>query len=129
MVGNIQTIFSITQYPLVGQGLVIIEVSRSHTDTPRSVGFLWTNDQPDAESSSWQHTTLIRDRHIRPPWNSKAQSQQASGRNPRLRPRGHWDRSAYRLHSSLTTRGDITLLIVICNSAYNFLHLITSKNV
>jgi hypothetical protein len=52
MMGNIQTIFSIAQYPLVGQGLVIIEASRSHTDTAHSVGFLWTNDQPAAEASS-----------------------------------------------------------------------------
>jgi hypothetical protein len=51
MMGNNQTIFSIAQYPLVGQGLVIIEASRSHTDTAHSVGFLWTNDQPDAEAS------------------------------------------------------------------------------
>ena len=34
--------------PLVGQRLLIFETSRSHTDTPLSVGFLWTGDQPDA---------------------------------------------------------------------------------
>jgi len=38
------------QQPLVGQGLLIIEVSRSHSDTPHSVGLLWTSDQPDAEN-------------------------------------------------------------------------------
>ena len=31
----------------VGQGLLIIEDSRSHSDTPHSVGLLWTSDQPD----------------------------------------------------------------------------------
>ena len=35
---------------LVGQGLLIIEASRSHT--PHSVGPLWTSDQPDAETST-----------------------------------------------------------------------------
>jgi len=25
----------------------------------------WTSDQPDAETSTWQHTTLTRDRHSR----------------------------------------------------------------
>jgi hypothetical protein len=49
------------QQPLVGQGLLIIEASRSHSDTPQSVGLLWTSDQPDAETSTWQHTTLKRD--------------------------------------------------------------------
>jgi hypothetical protein len=36
------------QQPPVGQGLLIIEPSRSHSDTPHSVGMLWANDQPDA---------------------------------------------------------------------------------
>ena len=35
------------QKPLVGQGLCIIEVSRSH-----SVGLLWTGDQSYAETST-----------------------------------------------------------------------------
>jgi hypothetical protein len=38
--------------PLVGQGLIIIEASRSHSDTPHSVGLLWTSDQPDAQTST-----------------------------------------------------------------------------
>jgi hypothetical protein len=41
------------QLPLVDQDL--IEASRSHSDTPHSVRLLWTSDQPDAESSTWQH--------------------------------------------------------------------------
>ena len=40
------------QQPLVAQGLLVIEASRSHSDTPHSVGPLWTNDQPDAETST-----------------------------------------------------------------------------
>ena len=38
------------QEPLVGQGLLIIEDSRSHSDTPQSVELLWPSDQPDAET-------------------------------------------------------------------------------
>jgi hypothetical protein len=38
------------QEPLLGQGLLIIEASRSHSDTPHMVGFLWTSDQPSAEN-------------------------------------------------------------------------------
>ena len=43
---------------LEGQGLLIVEGSWSHSDTPHSVGLLWTSDQPDTETSTWQHTTL-----------------------------------------------------------------------
>jgi hypothetical protein len=31
-------------------GRLIVEVSRSHTDTPHSVGLYWTSDQPVAET-------------------------------------------------------------------------------
>jgi hypothetical protein len=37
------------QQPLVGQGLLIIQISRSHSDTPQSEGLLWMRDQPDAD--------------------------------------------------------------------------------
>jgi hypothetical protein len=58
------TIFSpVTQQPLVGEGLLIIEASRPHSNAPNSVGLLWTSDQPDANTSTWEHTTLTRDRH------------------------------------------------------------------
>jgi hypothetical protein len=63
----------VTQQPLVGQNLPIIEASRSHTDTPHSVGLLWTSDQPDAENSAWQHTTFTRDRHTCSQWHSNKQ--------------------------------------------------------
>ena len=36
--------------PPVVQGLLIIDDLRSHSDTPHSVGFLWTSDQPDTET-------------------------------------------------------------------------------
>jgi hypothetical protein len=44
--------FPMAQQPLVGQGLLIIQASRSHSDTTHSVGLLWTSDQPDAETST-----------------------------------------------------------------------------
>ena len=40
------------QQPLEGQDLLIIEVSRSHSDTPHSVGLLCTSDQPDVGTLS-----------------------------------------------------------------------------
>jgi hypothetical protein len=75
--------FFMTQQPLAGQGLLIVEPSLSHSDTPQSVGLLWTGDQPDAETSTWQkHTTLKRQRHPCPRRDSNPQFQQASGRRP-----------------------------------------------
>jgi len=75
---------------VVGQGLFMIEDSWRHSDTPHSVGFLWMSDQPDAETSTWQHTTFTRERHSCPWRDSNPQFQQASGRRPT--PRDHWDR-------------------------------------
>ena len=45
------------------QFFLIIEASRSHSDTTHSVGLLLASDQPDAETSTWQHTTLTKYRH------------------------------------------------------------------
>ena len=50
------------------------------TDTPKSVGLLWTSDQPVAEASTWQHTTLTIDKHPYARRDSNPQYQQASGR-------------------------------------------------
>jgi len=73
--------FAISQQPPVGHDL-IIEASRSQSDTPQSVGLLWTGDQPDSETSTWQHTTITTDRISCPRWDSNPQSQQASGGTP-----------------------------------------------
>jgi hypothetical protein len=40
------------QQPLLGQGLLIVEASRSHTDTLHSEGLLWKRDEPEAETST-----------------------------------------------------------------------------
>ena len=42
----------VAQEPLVGQGLLIIGASQSHSDTPHLVELLWTSDQPAAENST-----------------------------------------------------------------------------
>jgi len=49
---------------------------------PQSVGLLWTSDRPEAETSTWQQTIFITDKHPRPPWDSNPQTQQASSRRP-----------------------------------------------
>jgi hypothetical protein len=47
----------------VGLGLLIVEVSRSHSETPHSIGLFWTGDWNVAERSTWQHTKLTKDIH------------------------------------------------------------------
>jgi hypothetical protein len=74
--------FPMAQQPIVGQGVLIIEASRSHSDTPHWAGLLWTSDKPDAEASTCQHTTLTGDRHPCLQHDSNLQSQQASSRRP-----------------------------------------------
>ena len=59
---------------------------------PHSVGFLLTSDQPDAETCTWQHTTLTRDRRLCLWRDSNPQSQQTNSQDPCLSPRCHWDR-------------------------------------
>jgi hypothetical protein len=51
---GVHCILSAHFFPLVqeSQGLLIIEASRSHSDTPYSVGLLWTIDQPDPVTST-----------------------------------------------------------------------------
>ena len=78
---------------LLVQGL-IMEASRSHLDTPQSVGLLLTRDQPDAETSD--NITLRAPGGIR----TRDPSTRAAA-DPRLRPGGHRD----RLASSSVTGG------------------------
>jgi len=70
------------QQPLVGQGLLITEALRSHSDTPHSVRPLWTSDKPEAQASTGQHPTPTRDRHPCPRRVSNPQSQQVTGLRP-----------------------------------------------
>ena len=63
-------------------GPFIIEASRSHSDTQHSEALLWKSDQPDAETSTVQHTTLTKDKHPCPRRDSNPQFQEASGRRP-----------------------------------------------
>ena len=75
------TIFlSMAQQSLNGLDLLVFKASRSHSDTPLSVGLLWTSDQLVAEASTYEHTTITTDRHPcrRRDWNPK--TQHASGR-------------------------------------------------
>jgi hypothetical protein len=68
----------------VGLGLQTVEVSRSRSDTPHSVGLLWMNDRSVVETSNWRHTANTTDFHL--PGGRRAAA------DPCLRPRCHRDR-------------------------------------
>jgi len=68
-----------SQQPLMGQGLLIIEASQSFSDSPHMSDLLWKRDQPDAVTSTRQHTTLTRQRRQCRWRDSNSQTQQASG--------------------------------------------------
>jgi len=76
----------------MGLDLLTVEVSRSLSNTPHSVGHLWTSDRSVTNSSTLTtHTPLTRDRNPCSRRGSNPQSQQASGRRPTTRPRGQRD--------------------------------------
>ena len=78
--------------PPVGQDILIIKHSWTHSDTPPSIGLLWASDQPYSGTSTWQHTTLTKDIH---PYPSGIRTHNPSKREAaevRLRLRGNWDR-------------------------------------
>jgi hypothetical protein len=60
----------------------------THTHTHHSIRLLWLSDRLEAGTSTLQHTTFIKYRHICPWRDSNPQPQQ----DPRLRTRGLWDR-------------------------------------
>jgi hypothetical protein len=86
IIANSMTFFLLLSYsdvfclPFVGvEGFVAPDHTHWHI---HSVGFLWARDQPVAETSTWQHTRLTRDRHPCPRRVSNPESQQASGCRP-----------------------------------------------
>jgi hypothetical protein len=82
---------------LVGRCLLLIEDSRSHSDTPHSVGLLWTSDQLVAETlPDNTHHSQQTDIHAPGEIRTHSHSKQAAA-DPRLKPRGHWDRQRWVL--------------------------------
>jgi hypothetical protein len=78
---------------LLGQVPLIITVSRSHSDTPLSVGLFWTSDQPDAQTPlphKKQHSEEM-DIHAPRRIRTRIPNKPATA-DPHLRPRGHFDR-------------------------------------
>ena len=86
---------------LVVLSLFNAEVWRSHSDTPHSVGLLWTSNQPDTETSTHnrQHP---QEADILAPggFRSRNPGKRAIA-NAGIRPRGHRDRQKFRISISI----------------------------
>jgi len=81
------------QEPLMGQGLLIIEASWLRADNPPLIGLLWTNEKPDAETSTWQHATHTTERDIHAPCRIRTHNpNKRAATDSRLRQHGHWNR-------------------------------------
>jgi len=94
--------FNMAQEPPGGQASLIIEASRSHSDTPQSVGLLWTSDQQHADASTIQHETLTRERNHIP---SRIRIHNPTKRptaERHLRPRGQWIHCLLTAHTETT---------------------------
>jgi hypothetical protein len=106
----------VAQQPLVGQGLLIIEAPRPHSDKLHTVGLLCMSDQPDAETSTWQHTQHSQETDIYAPgWIRAHNPSKRAEADPRLRPRGQWDRLISRLvnDNPIALTGKAVLLLQI----------------
>ena len=77
--------------PPVGQGLIIIGDLWSHSDTPHSVGLLWTSDQSDAQTSDNTQQSQQKTTHVPGDIRTCNPSKRADA-EPRFRPLGQWDR-------------------------------------
>jgi len=78
---SLSILFPTVQQSLVRQGVLIIGVTRSHSDTPQSIGLLWTSDRSVADT-----------RYPRTQRDSNPQSHKQEASNLHLRPLGHRDR-------------------------------------
>ena len=80
------------QQPTVRHNLLIIQASRLHSDTPHSVGLLWTSDQSDAERPLPDKTQHSHGTDIHVPDEIRARNpSKPAAAGPRLRPGGQWD--------------------------------------
>ena len=68
-----------SQQPLEDQGLLIIEASQPHSDSPHLLGLLWVSDQPDGlDHYPTTHNTHKRQTSM-PQWDLNLQSQHVNG--------------------------------------------------
>lgn len=84
------------QQPQLGQDLLIIVTSRSHSEARHSAGLLWTSNRPGAEAADNTHQSQETDIGDADGIRTHNPSQRAAA-DPRFRSHGHWHR--YRIYS------------------------------
>jgi hypothetical protein len=83
--------------PLLGQGLLIIESSRSHSDTPLLVGLPWRVISP-MQRPLLDKTQHSQETDIHAPGGIRSRNlSKREAADQRLRPRGHWNRLSHLL--------------------------------
>ena len=83
----------------MGQDLLIYEVSKSHTTT-QSVELIWTSDQPVTKRPQPDSTQHSQQTAIHAPGEIRNHSlSRRAATEPRLRPRGYWDRLTVCCHA------------------------------
>ena len=93
----------------------------THNDAPQSVGLLWTSDQLVAETSTWQHITLITNIHA-PGGNRTHDLSRRAAADLRLRPRGYWDRPKVQCGIDKYHKHNNTLLVKHCYYVTKYNH-------
>jgi len=92
--------------------LLIVEVSRSHSDTPHSVRLVWTSDQPIAETSTWHHkNTHKRQIHV-PGWIRTRIPIKRAAADRRLSLRDH--RYRHAVHTGIVNEMQRSWCFVLC---------------
>ena len=79
-------------------------------DTPHWVGILWKSDRPVAVPDNNQHSQET-DFHVPSGIRTRNPSVQATP-DPRLRPRGHWDRHTFVIVTTIIIK---TIIFINCN--------------
>ena len=98
------TFFFVGQQTILGQSLLILGVSPSHSDTPRSVGLLRMSDRQGRETSTGhrQHSrvTVI---HAPGAIQIRSTSKSSAVADPRLSLRGHGNRPVLMIRGIMST--------------------------
>jgi len=98
----------------VGLGLLLYEVSGSHSGTPHPVGLLWTSDQPDAETSTCKHATLKMTEIHAPDGIRNHNLSKRAAADPRFRSHGHGNNITY------TIIWNYKIAMILCNLETRF---------
>jgi len=78
------------RHPIMGQGILIVEASRSHSDTPHSVRIIWTSVATQKPLTGNTQHSQQTDIHAVSGIRTRNTIKRAVA-DPRLRPRGHLD--------------------------------------